>query len=864
MADFMIEKKALAKLTSLFSKQQVLTDPVELLVYERDAALDRGMPDAVVFAHNLKDVLLLAQWSVEYGAPIISRGAGTGLSGGAVAESGGVILAFSRMNRILEFDLAGLSATVEPGVVNLTLDEKAKEHGLYYPPDPASGRSATLGGNVAENAGGPHCFKYGVTTNYITGLEFILPGGVALTSGGYAYDYPEFDWSGLLTGSEGTLAILTKIMTRLIRQPPGVMTMMAAFESVEVAGAAVSAVISAGLVPATMEMMDQKIAQIIEDFAHPGISTEAGALLIIEVDGYQESLQPQMDEISRILQVMGGYDLRIANTPEAREKIWYARKSAAGAMARLAPAYLLVDGTVPRSCLAQALEKSNQICEKYGLQVGYVFHAGDGNLHPFILTDPNDPQHLHRAHQAGGEFLEAVVSLGGSITGEHGVGIEKRPYLALMYSVSELSVMQDIKQILDPQELLNPGKIFPPGAKPDHTFLFSSLELPVQQFAPSNLEQAAEGLAALSKWKEPVVITGDVPLYSHRTGRILSTYNLAGMQTFAPQDLYITAGAGTRIEEIQSFLQGEGWQIGLRAPWPGATLGGVLASNFNSPLRVRYGALRDQVLAMSIALADGRVIHAGRPVVKNVAGYDVPKVFIGSYGALGLMADITLKLYPLPRVRRSLVIPVDQLHQGIEWAQKCLFLALVSSGVLLGKMQHTFPIHASPYFLIYSAEGLPEDVDRELFKVKELLTHLATLPLELERVMAIDIWSQFIKEAWDKKLMLRSGIPPREIPTYLHAVAPAILSGEFLIDVASGLLYGVKQADSQTDAQEYLHQLRQPALSAGGYTIVLDSPPEHGATLDWWGYQPSTIKLMKALKTRWDPQGILNSGIYRW
>ncbi len=865
MVDFMLTEKALKTLTSLFDKNQVLTDSVELLVYERDAALDRGMPEAVVFANNQHDVQLLTQWSEEFGVPIISRGAGTGLSGGAVAESGGIILEFSRMNRILEIDPAGLSATVEPGVINLTLDEKAREHGLYYPPDPASGRSATLGGNVAENAGGPHCFKYGVTTNYITGLEFILPGGKVFTSGGYAFDYPEYDWSGLLTGSEGTLAIITKIMTRLIRQPPGVMTMMAAFDTVEIAGAAVSAVISAGLVPATMEMMDQKIAQIIEDFAHPGLSTEAGALLIIEVDGYQESLQPQMDEISRILLANGGFDLRIANTPEAREKIWYARKSAAGAMARLAPAYLLVDGTVPRSSLAKALELSNQICEKYDLQVGYVFHAGDGNLHPFILTNPNDPQHLHRAHKAGGEFLQAVVSLGGSITGEHGVGIEKRPYISLMYSDTELSVMRDIKQVLDPQALLNPNKIFPPEENSNPSSYFANQEIPTQQFIPTSPEEAAEGLAALSNLKEAVFITGEVPKYSSKTGRILSTYNLHSIHAFAPQDLYITAGAGAKVEEIQSFLQAEGWQISLKEPWPGATVGGVLASNFNSPIRMRYGALREQVLAMTIVLADGRIIRAGRPVVKNVAGYDIPKAIIGSHGSLGLITDVTLKLNPLPRLRRSLVIPIEELKQGLGWAQECLPLALVCGGIVLAKLAHPYPVHSSPYILAYSAEGLPDDIDSELSQLKKRLSDLgAPKPVELEGAIAVDLWTQLLVHSWGKKLVLRSGLSPRAAPAYLLSRENILKQSEFVFDIPFGLLYSVNQPENLADAQDYLCAMRKPALDAGGYSLVIGSPSDYTGKLDCWGFQPSTVDLMKSLKSRWDPHGILNSGIFPW
>jgi D-lactate dehydrogenase (cytochrome) len=862
----MLDKKALKKLTSLFGKEQIILDPAELLVYERDAALDRGLPDAVIFAHSLRDVQRLAQWSAEYAIPMISRGAGTGLSGGAVAEAGGVILAFSRMNRILDIDSTGASASVEPGVVNLTLDEKSKILGLYYPPDPASGRSATLGGNVAENAGGPHCFKYGVTTNYITGLEFVLPTGQVYTSGGYAFDYPEFDWNGLITGSEGTLAIITKILTRLIRQPQGVMTLMAAFDSIEIAGAAVSTIISAGLVPATMEMMDQKIARIIEEYAHPGISTEAGALLIVEVDGYLESLQPQINEISSILQAQGGYDLRIASTPEARGKIWYARKSAAGAMARLAPAYLLLDGTVPRSLLAQALETSNQICEKYDLQVGYVFHAGDGNLHPFILTDPQNPQHLSRAHQAGREFMEAVVNLGGSITGEHGVGIEKRPYLALMYSTTELNIMRDIKRVFDPQELLNPKKIFPPFEVAETDLDASSIfALPSVHFAPKNTQQAALGLAALSHYKETVRISGGSRTQINAAERILSTHNLGGIRVFAPQDLYITAGAGAKAAEVQAYLGHQGWQTSLQAPWPEATLGGVLAANFNSPIRMRYGGLRDQVLAMTIVLADGRVIHAGRPVVKNVAGYDVPKAFIGSYGTLGLITNVTLKINALPRMRRSLIFPVDQLNSGLQWAQKCLSMAFVSAGIVLGKLEHSFPILASPYILAYSAEGLPEDVESELNLIKRELTKLgAPEPVEWEGAAALELWALILFQSWDKKLVLRTGVPARTMSHYLISREPSLHESDFLVDIASGMIYCANLPTSLEEAQAYLNKFRKPALETGGYTLVLGTPPEWAGKIDLWGYQPTTLELMKKLKTSWDPYGILAPGIFTW
>ena len=859
----MLDPNIRASLINLFAKRQVITDPAELLVFETDAALDRGMPDLFVFAHSLDDVVRLAKWASENNVPVISRGAGTGLSGGAVAEQGGVILGFSRMNRILEIDPDGRNATVEPGVVNLTLDESVKRYGLYYPPDPASGRSATLGGNVAENAGGPHCFKYGVTTNYITGLEFVLPGGKTLTSGGYAFDYPEYDWTGILTGSEGTLAIVTRIMTRLIRQPPGVMTMMAAFDSVEVAGTAVSAVIAAGLVPATMEMMDQKIARIVEEYAHPGIPTDAGALLIIEVDGYPDSLKPQMDEVSQILKSYGGHGLRIAQSPTERERIWYARKSAAGAMARLAPAYLLLDGTVPRSSLAKALETTNQICDKYNLQVGYVFHAGDGNLHPFILTDPKNTEHLHRAHQAGRDFMQAVVSLGGSITGEHGVGIEKRPYLGLMYTSAELSIMQDIKHVFDPGNLLNPGKIF---AELATIGIATNLNLPLPpyRFAPTNVEQAADGLAALSKAHEPIRITGANPILDvASSGRVLSTEHLQGITDYAPQDLYFTAKAGTTFREVQSFLEPKGWQVALHSPWPEATLGCILAGNLNAPLRMRYGGLRDQVLAMTVVLGDGRLIYAGRPVVKNVAGYDLPKLFIGSHGTLGLITDATLKIIPLPRARRTLLIPVSDLRLGLEWSKACLALAWVSTGIVFGRLKHTLPIETAPFFLAYTAEGQPEDVASELRLVRARLADLgAAAPVEIEGRAAMDLWAQQLASASGKQLLLRIGLPPRELANYISIRKSQLQSNDFLVDIASGMIYTASYSNDLGEAQVLLDELRKPALAVGGYTVIMNTPDNWIGKLERWGYPSQTLELMKQLKLRWDPAGILNPGVF--
>jgi glycolate oxidase subunit GlcD len=868
----MLTAQATQALHALLEKDQLVTDPAELIVYEIDAAQDRGLPDGVAFPASSADVQRIARWASENRVALVGRGAGTGLSGGAVAERGGLIVEFSRLNRILEIDALGRSAMVEPGVINLALDEAVKAMGLYYPPDPASGRASTLGGNVAENAGGPHCFKYGVTTNYLTGLECVLADGRLVRIGGRAFDYPEYDFVRLLTGSEGTLALVTKINVRLLRNPPAVKTMMAVFDSVEQAGIAVSAVIAAGLVPAAMEMLDQKITRIIEDYAHPGLPTDAGALLVIDVDGYPNSLAAQIEEVTDILRKNGGYDLRIAANDAEREKIWFARKSAAGAMARLAPAYLLLDGTVPRSRLAAALEATNHICEAHDLKVGYVFHAGDGNLHPFILMYPSDREQVRRAYQAGEEFMHTVVDLGGSLTGEHGVGIEKRSYMPLMFTPTELGAMLEVRQVFDPDGRLNPGKIFPPVEK--ISLPQTDEPLPQSEIVPASVEEAARCLASLRRLRRPVRFTGsrsDPSQPAGETAFVLRTAGMNEIKAFAPQDLYVTAGAGMTLEELQASLARQGMWLPAASPWPAASLGGLLAANLNAPLRMRYGGLSDQVLAMTVALGDGRLLRLGRPVVKNVAGYDLARLLVGSFGTLGLIAEITLKVAPLPRRRRSLLVPVENLEQGLAWGQRCLPLALVASSVLLSRGLPLPAVSQAPYWLSYTAEGLAEDVEAELELVRAALrAEKAPEPIQVEDFAGTQLWRLLLGETLRARVKIRCGLPPKDLAAYVQSQTQALSQAgvglrpapTILLDFASGLLYAAADIENLGEAQAWVDRLRQAALRLGGYTLVAELPAEWDGRLERSGYRPDTLPLMRAVKALWDPAGILNPGAF--
>ena len=853
---------ALQGLLNVLPTHQIVTDPVELITYEVDAGLDRGKPAAVVLPHTTEDVVRLARWAAENNIPLIARGAGTGLSGGAVAERGGVIVSFSRMNRLVELDASGRRAVVEPGVLNLALDEQVKVQGLYFPPDPASQRASTIGGNAGENAGGPHCFKYGVMTNYVMGLQIVLADGRAIRVGGRALDYPEYDFAGLIVGGEGTLGMVTSFDLRLVRNPPGVKTMMAIFDSVEQAGVAVSAVIAAGLVPATMEMMDRNITRIIEEYTHAGLPADADAVLIIEADGHLAGLDTQIEEVADILTVHGGRDLRIAQSADERDRIWLARKSAAGAMTRLAPAYYLVDITVPRSRLAETLTEVNQVFNRSGLRVGYVFHAGDGNLHPFILLPhPEDQQLVETAVRAGQETVAIGVAKDGSITGEHGVGIEKREFMAMMYSGAELAAMWDVKQVFDPRGLMNPGKVFP--TKMPEVAKVRGDGLPQGDvFAPATAEEAARGLVALSKAGRSVHIGQPSAVDSQRSGIGLSTLALSGIKKFAPDDLYVSVGAGTPLADLQAFLEREKKLSPLASPWAGATVGGIVAANMNAPLRMRYGSIRDLVLCATVALADGRVIRAGRPVVKNVAGYDMPKVFVGSFGTLGLITDVTLKLTPMPRARRTALVPVDDPSRGLAWSGQLLPLALVASAIVLAKIPNPqSPIPNSRYVLAYTAEGIREDVNAELDQVKQTLRAAgAPAPIEVEAPTGTDLWTALLGYSSVQSLQMRVGVAPKDLAAYVQAQAAPLESGAFLADVASGLVYAVATMEEVARARAWVDALRKPALSAGGYAVVINAPESLHGALDVWGYQPQTLELMRALKARWDPAGILNPG----
>ncbi len=461
-------RRATAELQGIVGDMYVIHRPEDLIVFEYDGSVDRAMPQLVVLPASTEEVSRVLEVAHGYGLPVVARGAGTGLSGGAVAEEGGIVLALTRMKRILEIDTVNQVAVVEPGVVNVDVTTAASEHGLYYAPDPSSQSACTIGGNIAENSGGPHCLAYGVTTNHVLGMEVVLADGSVHWLGGRTRESPGYDLRGIVIGSEGTLAVATKIVVRLLRQPEAVRTLLAVYEEIGQASAAVSGIIGAGVVPAAIEMMDRLCIKAVEPAVNAGYPEGAGAVLLVEVDGLRETVEEESAEIERICRSHNPMEIRTAADADERARLWAGRKGVLGALGRLAPNYYLVDGTIPRTKLPEVLASIEDISAEYRLPIANLLHAGDGNLHPSILFDERDPDELARAMAAGGDILKLCVDAGGALSGEHGIGLEKQEYMPLMFSDDDMEAMARLSPAFGSDGMLNPGKVFPTGADRTH------------------------------------------------------------------------------------------------------------------------------------------------------------------------------------------------------------------------------------------------------------------------------------------------------------------------------------------------------------------------------------------------------------
>jgi glycolate oxidase subunit GlcD len=458
-----VKKEIIDRLRRVVETGAVVDDETELLVYECDGLpLFKNKPDVVVFPTTAEQTAQIVRIANEYGIPFLPRGAGTGLSGGAMAAEGGIVIELQRMNRILSIDTENRIAVVQPGVVNLHISQAAAPYGLYYAPDPSSQMSCSIGGNVAENSGGPHCLKYGMTTNHILAIQAVTSQGEIIRLGNEAGEMIGMDLIGVIVGSEGTFAIVTEITVRLLPKPQAVKTLLAAFHSVEECSQTVSDVIAAGIVPSALEFVDAKTIEAVEASVYKaGYPLDARAALLIEVDGFTEGLEETSDAIVDICRRNRAYEVRVAKDDDERARLWLGRKGAFGAMGRLAPDMITMDAVIPRTRLPEVLVAIDKMSERYGLSVANVFHAGDGNLHPLILFDSRYSDQVDKILGMSEEIMKLCVDVGGSLSGEHGIGYEKKDFMDLVFSEPDLDTMMRVKRVFNPDGLLNPSKIFP-------------------------------------------------------------------------------------------------------------------------------------------------------------------------------------------------------------------------------------------------------------------------------------------------------------------------------------------------------------------------------------------------------------------
>ncbi|MDQ7024984.1 MAG: FAD-linked oxidase C-terminal domain-containing protein [Anaerolineae bacterium] len=465
----MTAQQFFSRLKKIFPEKQILTQDVQLLPYESDALTAfKTKPRAVVLPETEQEVIDAVRLCYEMDVPFVARGSGTSLSGGSLPIKDGLVIALNRLNKIVKLDPQQRIAVVQPGVVNLHITHAAQVHGLYYAPDPSSQLICTIGGNIAFNSGGAHCLKYGMTSNHVLGIRAVLADGTVAEFGSESLDGVGVgaDLVGLFVGSEGLFGIALEIIVRLLPKPEKYRTVLAAYDNLGKAGDAVGQVVASGLLPSAMEIMDNLAIQAAEASVNAGYPQDAQGLLIVELEGESEQVESEFEHLEQVIRASGAHEIRVAQSDEERTLIWKGRKGAFSAVGRISPDYVVQDGVVPRSYLGEALTEISRLSKAYDLRVANVFHAGDGNLHPLILYDGKQSGALEKAEALAGEILQLCISLGGSITGEHGVGMEKRDYMGAMFSEVDLEVMQEIRRAFDPKEIANRGKMFPSGEAP--------------------------------------------------------------------------------------------------------------------------------------------------------------------------------------------------------------------------------------------------------------------------------------------------------------------------------------------------------------------------------------------------------------
>ena len=868
----MLNAALLRDLRQIVGTDHVACQRSDTEVYSYDGSLVVAKPDAVVFPADTEQTAAVVRLASGAGVPYVPRGFGTNLSGGTVATHGGLVIGLTRLNRILAIEPEGRYAVVQTGVTNLELQQALAPRGFLFAPDPASQKAATLGGNVAENAGGPHCVKYGVTTNHVLGMTAVLPSGEVLQIGGPALDPPGYDLRGVLVGSEGTLAVLTEMTVRIIPTAESLLTMLVVYDDVADAARSVSAIVAAGMTPATLEMMDRSVIRAVEDSKPCGYPRDAAAVLIVEVDGPLAGLAEQAEHIGQLCLQNGCREVRKAKDAAERDLLWAGRRGAFGALARLAPSFLTADCTVPRTRLPDALTQVATIAKRYQLGHANVFHAGDGNLHPVLLFDPRDPDQVQRVHHAGHEIMQACVALGGTISGEHGVGTEKLEGMRLVFTEDDLEFQRQLRSAFDPQGLLNPGKLLPPPAGDSR-----APEPPIQKLAderewtPRDAAEACQIVRRACASRRALLPVGNGSQSEFgdagagQAASLRST-RLTAVTEYDPATQVVAVEAGMSLSALQATLGEHGQWLPLRPPRGGKhTLGGIAALNACGPERLRYGAPRDLLLGLKFISAAGRQISAGGRVMKNVAGYDVTRLLVGSAGTLGFITELTFRIQALPQncvavgARGSL----EQCGTAAAWLVKSKLepnLVVAVPDHVAASLRDAGSGHGvtGPLWqLIAGFEGFRATVDAQLAGCREgLEKHGLTCQSPWEYPAREGVCQTFFDLHYRSPFLLRVDLPPNRVVAFLAAQRQLASEAGMLVDWGCGRIIA-----SLPDLADAAWTRWCDAAAGEEGTVVLGKAPdafrrEH----DVFGTPRADWKIMHNVKAALDPHGIWAPG----
>ncbi|MCS6881415.1 MAG: FAD-linked oxidase C-terminal domain-containing protein [Oscillochloridaceae bacterium] len=924
----MVPPELIAELIRVVGPRAVVLHPDALRTYDADASMIVAhAPDVAVLPATPEEAAAVVRLAVAAGLPVVARGAGTGIAGGAIPVRGGVLLSTARMERIEAIEPRSRRALVGAGVVNAELNARLAPLGLQFAPDPSSQKASTIGGNLATNAGGPHCLKYGVTTNHVLALELARPDGTLLWTGDGTPDAAGYDLTGVVVGSEGTFGVITRALVRLTPLPEANRVVLALFPNVVAASAAVSRIIAAGALPASLEVMDHNGIRAVNRAYGLGLP-ESGetTLLIIEVDGVNEGLDETLEEILEICRAQGAFDLRPARTPAEQARVWAARKAMAGAVGRLAPAYLLVDTVVPRTRLPLMMEHIERLRHEWRMEVCNVFHAGDGNLHPMVLYDPRDADQRARAHAIAGAVLKLSIEQGGVISGEHGIGVEKQEYLPLLLEPHELQLHAAIYTCFNPEDCFNPGKIFPaalrprdlaaqrqarmrataprslPGAggegegrsrlavtgAPEASRLDSAALAAIVgadyvtasgaalAVSPGSVEELARVVALCHRVGAPVRPCGDAARLDGARAQTpalrIATRRLKRVLVYEPDDLTIGVEAGMSLAELQTLLAANGQMLPLDVHRPeAATLGALVAVAADGPRRLGYGTLRDWVLGLTIVEADGAVSRLGGQVVKNVSGFDLVKLLVGSHGTLGVIAAVRLRVFPRPRAAATLLAAFAGRQQALACLDAVADTRLqpTAAELVAGPPEPSAPlaVPSGGALLALRAEGHPAAVARHMRALRALAGEAGALSAdELSGGDEEALWAEVARRAAPPEApgasLMRLCAAPAGLGAALDAAEAEALPRGLALSICARGLSGVA----------YL-QVAGPVEGRLDFHAALVRRLRHAHLLDPFlaaraaqprGAPPPALGLMRAIKTELDPFNRMNPGAFFW